>query len=260
MVSGVDHQDASLFCWDDFVNHYVDETVVNQSLKRRAGIMAAAHGQYLRHFAVTYSLIQVDKELGCSERFGLLGGERRKADASEYSLFNYMESVIARLSQNGHHGTSRAYKSTLASFKKFRKEEDVMLDCITSELMEDYAAWLKSNGNIPNTASFYNRILKAVYIRAVEGGIIEDRHPFRKVYTGIDKTVKRALAIPLVKKIKDLDLSLKPKLAFARDMFILSFYLRGMSFIDMALLKKTDVKDKQLTYRRHKTGQLLTIA
>ena len=33
-----------------------------------------------------------------------------------------------------------------------------------------------------------------------------------------------------------------------------------MSFIDMAFLKKTDVKDKQLTYRRHKTGQLLTIA
>lgn len=182
-----------------------------------------------------------------------------KRYASEYSLFNYMKNLIARLSQNGHYGTSRAYKSTLASFKKFRKDEDIMLDCITPDLMEDYAAWLKSNGNIPNTISFYNRILKATYLRAVEADIIEDRHPFRKVYTGIDKTVKRALAIPLVRKIKELDLSLKPTLAFTRDMFILSFYLRGMSFIDMAFLKKTDLNEKVLTYRRHKTGQLLTI-
>lgn len=180
--------------------------------------------------------------------------------ASEYSIFNYMENIIARLRQTGHHGTARAYNSTLCSFKRFRNEEDVMLDCITPELMEDYAAWLKSNGNIPNTISFYCRILKAIYLRAVENDITLDRHPFRKVYTGIDKTIKRALSIPLIKKIKELDLSLNPGLALSRDMFILSFYLRGMSFIDMAFLKKTDLKDNQVTYRRHKTGQLLTIA
>ena len=62
-----------------------------------------------------------------------------------------------------------------------------------------------------------------------------------------------------VKKIKALDLSLEPTLDFARDMFLMSFYLRGMSFIDMAFLKKTDLKHGYIIYRRRKTGQQLTI-
>lgn len=46
---------------------------------------------------------------------------------------------------------------------------------------------------------------------------------------------------------------------FARDIFMFSFYTRGMSFIDIAYLQKKDLKNGILTYRRKKTGQLLFI-
>lgn len=180
--------------------------------------------------------------------------------ASEYSLFNYMESVIAKLKQKEKVGTAGTYRSTLNSFKKYMKDQDIMLDCITSETMEGYEAWLRNRGIIPNTTSFYTRILRAVYNRAVEEDIIENRNPFRHVYTGVDKTVKRALPLAIIKKIKALDLSLTPSLDYARDMFMMSFCLRGMSFIDMAFMKKSDLKNGYLTYRRHKTGQQLVIA
>ncbi|WP_285820628.1 site-specific integrase [Bacteroides acidifaciens] len=189
--------------------------------------------------------------------------------ANEYSLFNFMESIIVKLKQNGKVRTSETYKSALSSFKKFlarqsskddyRQDEDIMLDCLTSEIMEAYEAWHKSRGVAPNTISFYTRILRAVYNRAVEDDIIENRNPFKHVYTGVDKTVKRALPLPVVKKIKALDLSLNPSLDYARDMFLMSFYLRGMSFIDMAFLKKSDLKNGYITYRRRKTGQQLII-
>ncbi len=179
--------------------------------------------------------------------------------AHEYSLFNFMENIIARLKQNSKVRTSETYKSTLNSFKKFRKDEDIMLDCLTSEIMEAYEAWHKGRGVAPNTISFYTRILRAVYNRAVEDDIIENRNPFRHVYTGVDKTVKRALPLAVIKKIKTLDLSLTPALDYARDMFLMSFYLRGMSFIDMAFLKKSDLKNGYITYRRRKTGQQLII-
>ena len=179
--------------------------------------------------------------------------------ADEYSLFNFMESIIAKLKQNGKVRTSETYKSTLNSFKKFRQDEDIMLDCLTSEIMEAYEAWHHKRGVAPNTISFYTRILRAVYNRAVEDDIIENRNPFRHVYTGVDKTVKRALPLVLIKKIKALDLSLNPSLDYARDMFLMSFYLRGMSFIDMAFLKKSDLKNGYVTYRRRKTGQQLII-
>lgn len=179
--------------------------------------------------------------------------------AHEYSLFNFMENIIAKLKQNGKVRTSETYKSTLNSFKKFRNDEDIMLDCITSGIMEDYEAWHKNRGVAPNTISFYTRILRAVYNRAVEDEIIENRNPFRHVYTGVDKTAKRALPLAIIKKIKSLDLSLTPALDFARDMFMMSFFLRGMSFIDMAFLKKTDLKNGYVTYRRRKTDQQLII-
>ena len=179
--------------------------------------------------------------------------------AHEYSLFNFMASIIAKLKCNGKIRTSETYRSTLNSFKNFRRGEDIMLDCLTSEIMEAYEAWHRKRGVAPNTISFYNRILRAVYNRAVEYEIIENRNPFRHVYTGVDKTVKRALPLALIKRIKTLDLSLTPPLDFARDMFLISFYLRGMSFIDMAFLKRSDLKNGYVIYRRRKTGQQLII-
>ena len=179
--------------------------------------------------------------------------------AHEYTLFNFMESIIAKLKQNGKIRTSETYRSALNSFMKFRDNKDIMLDCITSETMEAYEAWHKRRGVTPNTISFYTRILRAAYNRAVDDDIIENRNPFRHVYTGVDKTVKRALPLGIIKKIKELDLSLTPALDYARDMFLMSFYLRGMSFIDMAFLRKTDLRDGYLTYRRRKTGQQLII-
>lgn len=178
----------------------------------------------------------------------------------EYSLVNFMEGIIRSLRLSGKTRTSETYRAALGSFMNFREGEDIMLDCLNSEIMEKYEAWLLRRGVRWNTVSFYARILRAAYNRAVEHGAIEDRRPFRHIYTGIDKTVKRALPLGVIKKIVGLDLSLFPAVDFARDMFLLSFYLRGMSLIDMAFLKKSDLCNGCVTYRRQKTGQLLTIA
>lgn len=178
----------------------------------------------------------------------------------EYSLFNFMERIIDKLRANGRIRTSETYTAALRSFRRFRQGRDIMLDRLNSGIMEEYEAWHISRGIIPNTISFYNRILRAVYNRAVDEEVIENRYPFRRVYTGIDKTVKRALPLPIIRKIKNLDLSGVPAMAYARDMFVLSFMLRGMSLIDMAFLRKSDLRDGRLTYRRRKTGQTLVVA
>lgn len=175
------------------------------------------------------------------------------------SFLNFMHGVIAQLKQLGKVRTSETYKATLKSFMSFRDEQDVSLDGITSDLMLMYEAHLKARGVRMNTISFYMRNLRAVYNRAVEKGLTPQQYPFRHVYTGVDKTVKRAIPIKDIKALKDMDLSMNPTLDFTRDMFMFSFYTRGMSFVDMAYLKKTDIKNGILTYRRRKTSQELSI-
>lgn len=176
------------------------------------------------------------------------------------TFFNFMEKSIVRLKEIGRLRTSETYASALRSFKKYRRDTDIMMENVSATVMEGYQGWLEERGASPNTVSFYFRILRAVYNRAVDDDLTENRRPFRHVYTGVEKTVKRALPLPVLKKIRRLDLAMTPKLAFARDMFLLSFMLRGMSFIDMAYLKKTDLSNGYVTYRRRKTRQQLTIA
>ena len=106
---------------------------------------------------------------------------------------------------------------------------------------------------------FMGKVSYGIYNRALEKELVEQRNPFRHVYTGVDKTVKRAIPLSAIKRMKNLDLSLQPNLEFARDMFLFSFYTRGMSFIDMAHLKKKDQQNGILSYRRRKTGQQLLV-
>lgn len=174
-------------------------------------------------------------------------------------LSSFMEKVMEQLRRAGKVRTSETYRSTLNSFMRFRKDEEVLLEEIDSDLMMDYETWLKSNGISMNTVSFYMRILRATYNRAVENNLIAQQYPFKHVYTGIAKTVKRAIPFRLIKRLKSMDLSSNKMYSFARDMFLFSFYTRGMAFVDMAFLRKKDLNKGTLSYRRKKTGQLLFI-
>lgn len=180
-------------------------------------------------------------------------------DEEESFFFKFMENVIARLRQLNKIGTAKNYQATLNSIRRFRDNNDISIDAIDHILIEDYQTYLTSTGLIPNSISFYMRILRAVYNRAVNQDLTVDHRPFRTVFTGTEKTLKRAISISDIRRVKALDLSHKPSLESVRNLFLFLFLCRGMSFIDAAFLKKTDIQNGVLTYRRHKTGQLLHI-
>ena len=186
-------------------------------------------------------------------------GMRFQDNRQEQSFNAYICQQIARLKRLGKIRTSETYTAAFRSFNGFMNDKEVLFNQISADLIAEYEAYLKGRGNSPNTISFYMRVLKAVYNRAVEDGLTGQWHPFKSVYTGMEKTLKRAISLNDLKRIKGLDLSLKPNLDFARDMFLFCFYTRGMSFIDMAYLRKKDLQNGILSYRRRKTGQQLFI-
>lgn len=179
---------------------------------------------------------------------------RRKA-----SFIDYMEKQADFQHSIGKLTTAEHYRSALTKLRKYIDGKDLPFSSLTSDFMQAFNAWMKADGNTPNTASFYNRQLRAVYNKALDEEACVDNKPFRKVFTGVEKTVKRAIPIGKVREIARLDLSGSPFLDYARDMFMFSFYTRGMSFVDVAFLKKSDLYNGMLTYRRHKTGQKLYI-
>ena len=178
------------------------------------------------------------------------------------SLFVFMSQLISLLMKNGQHRTMQHYKATLGSFRRFRAGKDITLKDIDTEEIQPYEAYVRNVAKVcSNTSSFYLRILRATYNKAVEKGLAAQQRPFRNVYTGIAKTRKRAVPTGVISQLRHLEstVRLTPRQEMARDAFLMSFYLRGMSFIDLAHLRKSDLRNGYLHYVRSKTGQRLSI-
>ncbi len=240
--------------WDDISSEIVIPIVRGQR---------ATYLQLLRS-RIKFDLNKLDRII-CS--FELNGSNFTSEDvvsafhslSQAYTLVEFVSKVVSRLNELGRVRTAETYIATLRSFMGFRNGEDVALELIDSDLMQSYESYLKGRGITPNTISFYMRILRAIYNRAVERDLVEQCHPFKHVYTGVDKTLKRAIHLKYIKRLKELDLITTPRQEVVRDMFLFSFYTRGMSFIDMAYLRKKDLVNGILSYRRRKTNQPIHI-
>lgn len=178
-----------------------------------------------------------------------------------YTLVKFMTHIISQLKANGQSRTMRHYQATLNSFMRFRKNKDITLKQINADVIQSYEVYLKTEAQVcRNTSSFYLRILRAVYNKAQNIGLTRSQsNPFRLVYTGIDKTRKRAIPVDAIKNIKNLDLSHSPSCEMAKDTFIMSYYLRGISFVDLAHLRKSNLRNGVLRYHRSKTHQQIAI-
>lgn len=173
--------------------------------------------------------------------------------------FSFIHGMVAKKLHIGRLGTAKTYRDALSSFSQFRNGEDLTIDALDAETMNLYEAWLKGRGVKRNSSSCYLRTLRTLYRKAVETGLTTDKHIFRHVFTGFAKTAKRAIPLGSLRAIRQLQLSEGSAIAFARDLFMLIVYLQGISFVDLAYLKKDDIRNGQLHYSRKKTGQELTV-
>lgn len=184
----------------------------------------------------------------------------RELDCTE-SFFTIMEGRIENLKKNGQKRTATNYGGALRMFRHFRNDKDISPDEINGILMKEFEVYLKRKGNSLNTISYYMRILQAAYNYAVEKCWVKKNvFPFKNVFTGEEKTAKRAVDREVVLELEQLDLKRRPVLDLARDIFMFSLYTRGMTFIDIAHLKKENLKGNILEYKRHKTGQLIQMS
>lgn len=177
------------------------------------------------------------------------------------SLEEYFREVIGRLEKGNRFSTARNYAKTIESFKNFIGEGNFPVSDLTADIMAEYNAYLSQRHVTRNTQSFYNRILRAVYNRAVKEGYVTicAPSPFEKVYTGVDRTRKRSLTKKELRRIVDMDLGYNQEMELSRDLFLFSFYARGMCFVDMAYLTWKDVEQGCIVYVRSKTDQQLQV-
>lgn len=184
---------------------------------------------------------------------------RYKSPQSHILVLDYMRTQIEQLRATNRLGTAKNYEKTRCSFGEFLGEVKLPLSAMTQQVVTDYNSFLIKRGLVRNSVSFYMRVLRAIYNKAVRQKLIEQQHPFMEVYTGIDRTRKRAVSESIIVQLHRLELKNGTQLALCRDMFIFSYCTRGMAFVDIAYLKKSNLQNGMICYARRKTGQLLSV-
>lgn len=222
------------------------------------------------------------------------------------SLVRFVKKLSGDMAGLGQERTARGYVTAVRRLVGFTGDRDMQLRQITAFVMRRFEYSLLSEGKALNTVSFYMRNLRAIYNKAVKEGKLEAPavNPFEDVYTGIQKTRKRALTVEEMNLLQNWKPSIVesgqwtvdsevptshsfghlssgrrgnmgtgpamlPELSVCRhaisgiqkaqQLFLFSFHARGMSFVDMAFLRKEDIRDGVLRYNRKKTGQLLEV-
>ncbi len=178
---------------------------------------------------------------------------------NETGILSWMQHLITDFERMGHSKTAQSYRNCLRSLTLYFRNSNFEFWQITQGLVTDYQYFLLSRKNCFNTVSFYMRIFRAAYNKAAKAGLTEKQNLFSEVYTGVAKTEKRAVKASIIQQLKQLDLQNQGGLAFSRDLFLLSFYFRGMAFVDLANLKKVNIQNDLIRYTRSKTKQDLRV-
>lgn len=183
----------------------------------------------------------------------------RSQDEDESSLLFCLSAMVTELKDSGRLGSARNLQRALNSFMHFLGDSDILFKQLDESLAMSYEQWLRMRKVSKNSSSFYMRTLRSAYNTAVARKLTKQAFPFRNVYTGVERTRKRAVPEEVIISLQRLDLEQSVPLIFSRDLFIFSYCTRGMAFVDIAYLKKEDVSGGVIRYVRHKTGQCLAI-
>ena len=175
-------------------------------------------------------------------------------------LLTFLQMLIDEFQETGRISSSYTYKSTLMLLIRFGCSQDMLVEQITPDFLKRFFYFMQRENLSPNSVALYMRILRAAYNKAIDKELISgEKDPFRRIRIRTEKTAKRAVDRNTLRQILELDLSYRPELSFSRDIFLFSFYARGMSFVDLAYLRRSDISWPFIIYRRHKTNRKLQI-
>lgn len=182
------------------------------------------------------------------------------------SVSEYLESIIQGLMKENRVGNATHYQALYNSLEKFSKINQLQFVDIDVAFLNKYETHLRGIGNKGNTISIKMRTLKAVYNRAVKDNVIKpDYYPFNdyNVSKLKDTTRKRSISKEDIQKIIDLDVKVITKrpqslIQFSKDLFLFSYLGCGINMVDMAHLRKENLFDSRVMYKRHKTGKQIS--
>ncbi|MCM4170796.1 transposase [Arenibacter sp. TNZ] len=176
--------------------------------------------------------------------------------SNKVTFYQFTEQQIQDMLKSKRVGNARVYKHTLNAVKNFRKSKDFTFDELNLDFLNRFEKHHLGKGNKLGGLSVYLRTIRAINRKAIKAGIADNEgFAFNDYIIRSGKPEKRALPINAIRKIAELELDENTALFRDRNIFMMSFLLNGMSFVDMAHLKLSNIVDGRIKYSRKKTDE-----
>ena len=178
---------------------------------------------------------------------------------SQVYVIEFADTIIGELMEAKKVGNASVYKTMRNSIRTYLKGRDIPLKQISYAWLKKYEAWYLGKGNSVNGLGVNMRTLRALLNRAIKRKLLnKDHYPFAVYSVKKASTRKRAVRQEDIDKVK----AFVPTTAQqkrSKDFFLMSFYLMGASFIDLAFLCMNSIKNGRVEFQRKKTGKLQSI-
>jgi integrase/recombinase XerD len=245
--------------------------ISNEFWDFKTGLVAIKHPNHqLLNKSITETFLRVQKivlQLENEECFSFEQLKERFTNggkplvASKINYFNeYAQQLIEDTFAANKAGTAMAYQVAVKRLMGFANNPKLKFTEINYTFLEAFRNQLVKDGLKPNAISTYFRSCRAIYNKAIKAKLVDRSHyAFIDVTIKTERTAKRAITWQELKKLFHYQLKPGSQKFHARNYFILSFTLRGISFSDLAYLTPTNIVKGRLIYQRKKTGQVLNI-
>lgn len=169
------------------------------------------------------------------------------------TLGYYLDKVIS--TKKGK--TASTYRSALRRVEAYCAPDKLPVSDMSAEWWRGWIAALGADGLSNNTRHLYISAIKSVIKCAEEDGVAVNP-AYKKVVSKMDtNTAMRNLPVEVLREIRDAVIDRRAEVY--RDAFMLSFYLIGVNAADLLALKKSDVVNGRINYKRAKTGRHYSI-
>lgn len=176
------------------------------------------------------------------------------------TVYKFASTLVEELKKDNRIGNAWVYQSTINALKGYHPDESLKFEDLTFRFLDGYYKFLMRRGVKANTSFVYLRTLRALYNKAIQHKLVDrSLYPFHDLKLKGEKTRKRAVDRQLLKDILALNLEQNSTIWHVRNWFMLSFYLLGISIVDLALLTKANLKSGRIQFKRQKTGKLYDI-
>lgn len=187
--------------------------------------------------------------------------DRIKGKDSTQTFNSFSKKEIEKQIANNRIGNATAYQSALNKVEEFSSNKSLKFEDIDFKFLDDFENTLIANGIKINSVAVYMKEIRAIYNKAIKAGVVQQKYyPFNDYKIKTVKTISRSLTVEELRQIINLPLDTNSAPYHQRSLFLLSFYLIGINFIDMALLEQSNIENERVRYIRQKTGKVYNIS